>query len=87
MPNLVPEQPLDTVMWVTVRLHATGMVSVQGTIGEGAQARKLLQHGIDAISRQMPDGPIVVPSSDVGIVPNPALRELGDLAPHERGTP
>ena len=32
--HLVPEQPLDVVAWVTVRLHQNGMVSTSGTIGD-----------------------------------------------------
>lgn len=85
--SLVPPQPEDVVAWVTVRCHASGTVSVQGTIGDPVFAKKLLDHARDAITRQVPEKGLVIPGRDVDLAPNQGLRELGDLAPHERGDP
>lgn len=82
-----PPQPLDVLMWITVRLHASGELSVGGTIGDPKKAVEMLKHAIDAITRQIPEKGIVVPSRDVEVVPNAAMRELGDMAVHERGDP
>jgi len=84
---LGPEHPDDTVAFVTVRLHANGMLSTQGHIGDKVFAIKLLENGIDAIRSQMKDrSEIVVPSRDVAV---PELvfptRERGDIPEDERG--
>jgi hypothetical protein len=63
------------------------MLSVGGTIGDAVMAKRMLDHAKDAITRQVPDAGIVVPSRDVDVVPRAGLRELGDLARHERGDP
>jgi hypothetical protein len=83
----VPPQPDDVVAWVTVRVHAHGAVSISGTIADKRMALSLLDHAKDAITRQIPDGGIVIPNRDVDVVPNPAFREMGDIARHERGDP
>ena len=84
---LVPEQPLDVVAWVTVRLHTNGMLSTQGTIGDKAMAMHLLDQAKDALRKQ-PDAPrIIVPNRDVDVMPSLPTRDLGDMAPHERGEP
>lgn len=85
--QLVPEQPLDVVAWVTVRLHTNGMLSTQGTIGDKPFALHLLEQGADAI-RGMRDQPLLVtPSRDVAVMPSLPTRDLGDMQPHERGEP
>lgn len=80
--------PDDTIAWVTVRLHAHGQISVSGTIGDKPLAIGMLDQAKDAIRRQVPDaGQIYVPNCDVDAAPNPALREMGDLALCDRGDP
>lgn len=84
---LVPEQPLDTVAYVTVRLHQTGIVSTSGTIGDKKMAIRLLEVALDAIKNQISDSPIVIPGRDIGQAPTLPTRDLGEMAPHERGDP
>ena len=84
----IPEQPLDVVAWITCRLHANGTMSIQGTIGERRLAHQMLDHAKEAITRQVPDErSLVVPNRDVEVAPPSALRELGNMAAHERGDP
>jgi hypothetical protein len=84
---LVPEQPLDVVAWVTVRLHTNGMLSTQGTIGDKAMAMHLLDQAKDAL-RGQPDAPrVIVPNRDVDVMPSLPTRDLGDMGAHERGEP
>lgn len=85
MSEPVPPQPLDVVAWITVRHHANGTLSVAGTIGDSAYAKKMLDHARDAIGRQVPENGLVIPNRDVELHANPLLKELGDLRPHERG--
>jgi hypothetical protein len=75
----VPDIDLDCVAYLTVRLHAHGMVSVSGHVGDPTFARQLLDHAKDAIGRHVPEGRIVVPNRDV------VLKEYGDLPPTDRG--
>lgn len=84
---LVPEQPPDVVAFVTVRLHQTGAVSTQGTIGDKAMALRLIDIARDAIVGRVSDTPIVVPGRDVGFAPSLPTRDLGSMARHERGDP
>lgn len=85
--HLVPEQPLDVVAWVTVRLHTSGMLSTQGTIGDKAMALHLLEQGADAI-RGMKQSPLIVtPSRDVAVMPSVPTRDLGDMPAGDRGEP
>ena len=86
-PVIVPEQPLDVVAFVTVRLHQTGAVSTQGTIADKAMALRLLDIARDAIAGRVSDSPIVVPGRDVGCAPSIPTRDIGEMAPHERGDP
>ena len=85
MGQRVPQQDGDVVAWITIRHHANGAVSVGGTIGDAAYAKRLLDHAKDAITRQVPEKGIVIPNSDVDVVANPALVELGELRPDQRG--
>lgn len=75
----------DCIAWITVRMHSTGTVSVNGMIADRAFALKLLDHARDAITRQVPAGGLLIPNRDVDLDPHPGLRDVGDLAPHERG--
>lgn len=85
--HLVPEQPLDVVAWVTVRLHTNGMLSTQGTIGDKPMAIHLLEQGVDAI-RGMKESPLIVtPARDVEVLPAVPTRDIGDMRPEERGEP
>lgn len=85
-PVVVPPQPLDTVQFVTVRLHANGAISTSGTIQDKAMALHLLDQARDAIRRQVPDpGAIIIPSRDVDVMPSLPTRDWGDMAAHERG--
>lgn len=83
--HLVPEQPLDVVAWVTVRLHTNGMVSTQGTIGDKPMALHLLEQAREAITKQQTR--LVIPGRDVDVAPSLPTRDLGDMLPHERGEP
>jgi hypothetical protein len=85
--QLVPEQPLDVVAWVTVRLHTNGMLSTQGTIGDKAMAVHLLEQGVDAVRGMRRESLLVTPSRDVSVLPSVATRDLGDMPPHDRGEP
>lgn len=81
-----PPKPDDCVAWITVRLHAHGAMSIQGTIGDKKLAHQLLDHARDAITRQVPDEhALVVPNRDVAIVPASTLKEIGDIPPNQRG--
>lgn len=88
MSNLPPPQPLDVVAWVTVRLHANGGISTQGTIGDKKMALHLLAQATDAIKRQIPDEKsIIIPGRDVSVMPGIATRDMGDIPIGERGDP
>jgi len=82
-----PPKPLDCVAWVTVRLHAHGAISTQGTIADKTMALHLLDQARDAIRRQMSDSPIVVPGRDVSVMPSVATRDMGEIPEAERGDP
>ena len=84
---IAPPQPLDVCAFVTVRLHQDGSVSTSGTIGDKAMALRLLDVARDAIKGRLSDSPIVVPGRDVGCAPSIPTRDLGSMAPHERGDP
>ena len=86
---LVPPQPLDVVSWVTVRLHANGTVSTQGTIADKKLALKLLDTAKEAVERQVPDPekPIIIPNREVDVSPRLPLREHGCIPQGERGDP
>lgn len=86
MSEIVPPKPDDTVAWVTVRMHAPGTISIQGTIGDPSFAISLLEHAIDAIRNQVrPRDELFIPSRDVEARPYAGLRDVGDMAAHERG--
>jgi len=82
----IPNKEDSVVGWVTVRYHANGSLSVSGTIGDTAFAKSLLDHAKDALSTQG-DRTVVVPNRDVVAEPYQGLRDVGDMAPHERGDP
>lgn len=84
--RLVPPQDADTVAYLTVRLHATGALSVQGHIADQRMALQLLDHAREAITRQvLGGGKAMIPSRDVEVVPSIPLREMGDMPPNQRG--
>lgn len=85
--DLVPEQPLDVVAWVTVRLHTNGMISTSGTIGDKPMVMHLLEQGMDAMRGQQNQPLIVVPNRDVDVMPAIPTRDLGDMPPGDRGEP
>ena len=87
--NIVPPQPLDVVAWVTIRLHANGSLSTQGTIGDKRMALHMLDQARDSIKRQVPDDKAVVLASaaDVDIMPALPTRDMGDIPFAERGDP
>jgi hypothetical protein len=86
MGEIVPPKSDDTVAWVTVRMHAPGTISIQGTIGDRDFALDLLAHAADAIRNQVkPKGELYIPSRDVEARPYDGLRPVGDMAAHERG--
>lgn len=84
--RLVPPQDPDTVAYITVRLHATGALSVQGHIADKRMAAQLLDHARDALTRQVLDGGrAAIPASDVEVTPTIPLKEFGDMPPNQRG--
>jgi hypothetical protein len=85
--HLVPEQPLDVVAWVTVRLHTNGMLSTQGTIGDKAMAVHLLEQGADAVRGMGAKPSIVTPSRDVSVMPSLPTRDMAHIPTAERGEP
>jgi hypothetical protein len=90
MSALPPPQPLDVVAWVTVRLHESGMLSTQGTIGDAPMAIHLLEQAIDALRRdaaRRAERGLFIPGRDVDVAPSLPVRALGDMASHERGDP
>lgn len=87
---LVPPQPLDVVAWVTVRLHQSGTISTSGTVGDKKMALHLLDQAKDAIKGRVPDptpAGLVIPGRDVAVMPSVPTRDVGDMAPGERGDP
>ena len=86
---IIPPQPEDVVAWVTVRLHAAGTVSTQGTIYDKRQAMHLLEVARDAIKRQVkePGSAIVIPNHEIDVAPSIPVREMGMMPVHERGDP
>lgn len=85
--DLVPEQPKDVVAWVTVRLHTSGVISTSGTIGDKPMVMHLLEQGMDAMRGQREQPLIVIPNRYVTVMPSIPTRDIGDMAPHERGDP
>lgn len=84
--RIVPPQDPDAVAYITVRLHATGALSVQGHIADKRMALQLLDHARDALTRQVLDGGrVCVPGRDVDVTPSIPLREFGDMPPNQRG--
>lgn len=82
------EHPDDTVAYVTVRLHANGMLTTQGHVGDRKFAVALLQNAIDAIRSQVQERDrIMVPARDVDAPQSPdfPVRERGDIPIVERG--
>lgn len=82
------EHPDDTVAFVTVRLHANGMLTTQGHVGDKAFAVALLENAIDAIRTRVRDSAdLVVPARDVDAPQSEAFpsRERGDIPVGERG--
>lgn len=86
MSNVIVPEHDDTVAFLTIRLHATGALSVQGHVGDKRLALQLLEHAKDAIGRQFPDDrQILVPNRDVDVTPSIPLRDFGDLSAREKG--
>lgn len=85
MSEIVPPQPLDVIAWVTVRLHSSGMVSTQGTIGDKPMALHLLEQAKEAISKQQ--SRLIIPGRDVDVSPSVPTRDLGDMPVGDRGEP
>lgn len=84
--RLIPPQDPDTVAYLTIRLHATGTLSVQGHIADKRMALQLLDHARDALTRRVVDGErTVVPASDVQVQPAIPLKEFGDMPANQRG--
>lgn len=85
--RLVPPQDPDTVAYITIRLHATGTLSVQGHIADKRMALQLLDHARDTLTnRVVLDGDRAdIPARDVKVAPSIPLREFGDMPPNQRG--
>lgn len=85
---MIPQQPDDVVQWVTIRLHANGMLSTSGTIADKRMALHLLDHARDAIKARVPEyKSIVIPGSEVEIAPALPVREMGMIPAAQRGDP
>ena len=85
--SLVPPKPDDCVAWITVRVLANGAMAISGTIGDRQMARSILDHARDAITRQVSERGIIVPSRDVETRPVDGLKPMGDIPIAERGDP
>lgn len=86
MSSQPPPKPDDCVAWITLRLHANGGLSIQGTIGDRRTAHRILDEAKAAITRQIPeDRAIVVPNRDVDVTAYDGLRELGDIPRSQHG--
>ena len=84
----VPPQPDDVVQWVTIRHHADGTISVQGTIADKRMALHLIDHGRDVLKRSVPEyKAIIVPGSEVEIAPVLPVKEMGMIPANQRGDP
>lgn len=84
--RLVPPQDTDTVAYLTIRLHATGALSVQGHIADKVMALQLLDHARDTIQGKVFEGArVLVPNRDVDVTPSIPLKEFGDMAANQRG--
>ena len=61
--------PGDIVAQVVVTYYAGGALSVSGSVGDKPFAKKLLQHGIDAVNAQIrpEDKALIVPPRDVDL--------------------
>jgi hypothetical protein len=77
----------DVVAWITVRMHAPGTISVSGKIADKRFALRLLDHARDAITRQVRETPLVIPSRDVDVVEPPGLIETAHIPRDQRGDP
>lgn len=88
MSELIPPQPLDTLQWVTVRLHANGTLSTTGTIADKKMALHLLDQAKEAIKSRLPEyKALVIPNRDVEISPVLPVRDMGLIPEHQRGDP
>lgn len=88
MSEFIPPQPEDVVQWITIRLHADGMLSTCGTIADKRMALHLLDHARDSIKRSVPEyKALIIPGSEVEIAPVLPVKELGTIPPNLRGDP
>jgi hypothetical protein len=84
----ITEKPDNTIAWITVRAGADGALSISGTLSPRSTAIAMLDHARDAVRRQVPDDrAIVIPNRDVVVPLGPHLRDVGDMAPTDRGDP
>lgn len=84
--RLVPPQDKDTVAYLTIRLHSTGALSVQGHIFDKRMAHQMLDHAREAIGRQVVESSgVLIPSRDVAVEPSLPLVPYGDMVPCQRG--
>lgn len=88
MSVIVPPQPQDVIMYVTVRLHQDGAVSTLGHIADKRMALHLLDQARDTIKRQVPDdNAIMIPNRDVGVMPSLPTKDMAHIPRAERGDP
>lgn len=85
MDDQIPTKQLSTVAWIRVSLHANGALSVEGHIGDKKLACAMLDHAKDAVKTHGTQSQIILPNRDVDMEPSIPLRDVGSMAPHERG--
>jgi hypothetical protein len=82
----LPEKEEECVAWITIRLHATGEMTIAGTIADKRMARSMLDQAKDAINSQIKEkSEIVTPNRDVVVPLIPGLVPMGDIPRDQRG--
>jgi hypothetical protein len=81
---------LDRIAYIALSLYGDGAMSVSGNIGDKKLALQMLDAARDALVNQQKLNPysgLLVPSSDVGVTPDPLYPQLvaaGDVPPDLR---
>lgn len=87
MSDPLPQQPLDVIRWITIRLHDNGTLSTAGTIGDLPMALHMLECAKDALKGRDDPNKLLIPNYHLETAPNRHVRALGSMLPEERGDP